>query len=60
MAPALRRSKKVVQHLVIFGNPVDGFTHVGPFPSIDAAVAYIDTELHQENCWTAVLHTPAE
>lgn len=51
-------------HIVIIGNPVDGFTHYGPFD--DAAVAtdwadeYVQADKYGLDWWVVDLHDPEE
>lgn len=49
-----------IQFIVIYGNPVDGFTHVGPFANRDDAVAYAEDEPYNGNWWIAMLDAPAQ
>lgn len=44
--------------IMIYGNPCDGFRHVGPFKSHEDAVQYMACEKSSENCWIAELDTP--
>lgn len=48
------------QHVVMYGNPVDGFRIVGPFEDRDAAVQYGESEPSQNDWWIAELDAPAE
>lgn len=47
-----------VRYILIFGNPVDGFTFRGPFPSQVAALEYADAIA--EEWWIAELTPPEE
>ena len=49
-----------IQFIVIYGNPVDGFAHVGPFANRDDAVAYAEDEPYNGNWWIAMLDAPAQ
>lgn len=48
-------------HIIICGNPVDGFRYIGPFDDLEAARNYLatDPELAQGNAWIAGLDIPA-
>lgn len=48
------------QHVVMYGNPVDGFRIVGPFEDRDEAVKYGESEPSQNDWWIAELDAPAE
>jgi hypothetical protein len=50
-------------HIVIYGNPIDGFEYIGPFPNAIAAATYGNTDPHGAeggDWWTCKLHAPAE
>lgn len=47
-------------HVVVYGNPVNGFTFVGPFHDRDDAVKYAENEPYNDNWWIAELDAPAE
>lgn len=49
-------------HIIITGNPVDGFEFIGPFDNVDDALVYLNTDPHllDGDYWTAPLHAPAE
>lgn len=47
-----------IQFIVIYGNPVDGFVHVGPFNSRDDAAQYA-TEDAPADWWIVMLDAPA-
>jgi hypothetical protein len=46
------------QFIVIYGNPADGFSHVGPFDSHDEASTYTATD-EPANWWIVRLDAPA-
>jgi hypothetical protein len=43
-------------HVVIIGNPVDGFSIYGPFKTAPDAVAWAQQEREGEEYWIAPLH----
>lgn len=45
-----------MKYILIFGNPVDGFTFRGPFDTVEDAIAYGDPIA--EEWWTAELTPP--
>ena len=46
------------QHIVITGNPVDGYRYYGPYESHDAAVQAANGSLRLDiDWWIASLHT---
>lgn len=47
------------QFIVIYGNPTDGFNHVGPFSCRDDAVNYAESEPYNGNWWITRLDAPA-
>ena len=47
-------------HVVLMGNPEDGFVVVGPFPDRTDAARYIGTDQSGETMWTVELHKPAK
>jgi hypothetical protein len=49
-----------MQHVMLIGNPADGFVVVGPFPDHDAAVRYMETDPEKESMWIVELHAPAQ
>lgn len=52
-------------HIIIMGNPVDGFRYIGPFDCIEDARLYIETEAASDatydgpNMWIAELDLPS-
>ena len=46
-------------HIIVMGNPSDGFRFIGPFDDIEDARQYLETEASKENCWIAMLDVPA-
>ncbi len=44
-----------MKHIIIFGNPVDGFEYVGPFDDAEAANEYAERYLSGGNDWWVVL-----
>lgn len=59
--PAILEHNSDLPHIVICGNPVDGFRYIGPFPSAVAAATYINTDPHlpDGDVWMAELDGPA-
>jgi hypothetical protein len=49
-----------MSHILIYGNPIDGFNYVGPFKNSDAALHYMKTEPHKSNIWMVMLQTPSK
>jgi translation initiation factor RLI1 len=47
------------QHIIVYGNPSDGFRFIGPFSNRERAENYLDTEISRENMWIAELDEPA-
>lgn len=45
-------------YILIFGNPVDGFQVVGPFPTREAADAYRDTGPNPDRVTLTRLYAP--
>lgn len=44
-------------HIIITGNPVDGFEDDGPFADVGAAIGFANTDAHMDGqWWTAPLH----
>jgi hypothetical protein len=41
----------VRQVIIITGDPVDGFSYIGPFEDYDAAVFYTDTVFDRYDTW---------
>lgn len=48
----------MTKYILIFGNPVEGFTFRGPFDTQEEAVDYADPIM--EEWWTAELTLPEE
>ena len=48
------------QFIVIYGNPAEGFTYVGPFASHDDAVDYAQVDNAPSDWWIILLQQPAE
>jgi hypothetical protein len=48
-------------HIIVFGNPVAGFEHVGPFDCREDACDYADQHLadHGADYWIVMLQIPA-
>ena len=44
-------------YIVIKGDPVDGFSYIGPFNSTDDAEAYMDAESN-DTTWMLQLESP--
>lgn len=50
-----------MKYIIIYGDPVDGFTFVGPFYCRDEAVNYAERDGDRFNVWCiAELNAPAE
>lgn len=47
------------QYILIYGNPVDGFQVVGPFPTREAADAYRDEGPYPDRVTLTRLYSPA-
>lgn len=47
-----------MQQIIVLGNPVAGFTYVGPFEDEDAATEYADGFI-DDDWWLAELAPPA-
>lgn len=49
-------------HLIVTGNPVDGFIYHGIFANVEAAVSFAEKEIDSGDWWVApmVLHTVPE
>jgi hypothetical protein len=50
---------KTEQFIIIYGNPIDGLSHVGPFYSRDDAIEYAISEPYNGNWWISMLEAPA-
>jgi hypothetical protein len=51
-----RRNKHMDTHVVIVGNPIDGFEIYGPFENEEEAFEY--EESVDTSCWSMPLHAP--
>lgn len=47
-----------MKYILIFGNPVDGFTYLGPFDSTEEANDYADDKIRRDDWWVAILDKP--
>jgi hypothetical protein len=48
-------------HIIITGNPAEGFEFIGPFPSLRDACLYANSDPHMEaDWWVAPCHEPAD
>ncbi len=48
-------------HIVIIGNPIDGFSIIGPFSTFDEAVEWASTDLASNEPWWAMkLESPSD
>lgn len=49
-----------MKHIIIYGNPSDGFTHVGPFEDGEAANTYVENtkNIRNDNWWLVKLESP--
>lgn len=50
----------VVQYAICYGNPVDGFTFIGPFRHRDDAVLYAERDAINGEWWIVELEQPEE
>jgi hypothetical protein len=48
-----------MQFIIIYGNPADGFSHVGPFNSLDEATQYAAAD-KPSDWWVVMLDAPAQ
>lgn len=46
-------------HIVIIGDPVDGFRYYGPFPNWDEASDWTETDCRDCDWWIAPLIAPS-
>ena len=51
---------KKANFIIAYGNPVDGFFYVGPFPTAQIANEYTESELFQGYFWIIELQAPAQ
>ena len=47
------------KHIVIMGNPVDGFTHIGPFECWEDANKYCEDDPSPFDMWVVLLQEPS-
>lgn len=49
-------------HIIVMGNPVDGFEFIGPFPNAATAAEYGNTDPYTDegDWWIAPLHAAAD
>ena len=48
-------------HIVVTGNPVDGFNYIGPFKTADDAIEWADAKSDLEgDWWIAALEAQSE
>lgn len=47
-----------IPHIIITGNPVEGFTYIGPFESAVDAAEHGNTDPELEEWWIAPLEKP--
>ena len=45
--------------IVVMGNPVDGFIHIGPFDTFEDGTDYMEEERHNADMWLVLLQEPA-
>jgi len=50
----------MTMHIVILGDPINGYTFVGPFPTKADAELYIDEDGSDDCAWTVMLTAPGE
>lgn len=48
------------QHVIVHGNPVDGLSFIGPFPTGSDAMEWGDKHLQDEDWWIAPIEPPKE
>lgn len=53
-------STATLPHIIVQGNPLDGFTFTGPFAGPVTAVEYADDANLKGEWWIAPLHPPRE
>lgn len=46
-------------HVIMTGNPVDGFNHFGPFDTHEEAVKFIDQQSDEIEVWVVPVLAPA-
>lgn len=47
-------------HIVILGDPINGFTFIGPFDTRADADEYIEKDGSDETAWTVMLTAPGD
>jgi hypothetical protein len=56
----MRRTDGSTQCLIVTGNPKDGFTHIGPFKTTQAALEYSEDCFKHQTWWIIDLIKPAK
>lgn len=46
-------------HIIMIGNPGDGFYAVGPFEDVEDALRYMEAEFSRADMWIMELQAPA-
>jgi hypothetical protein len=52
--------KNSLPHVVLLGNPLDGFDIVGPFDAVDEAIEWAEHNVDSDCWWTTQLIGPKE
>lgn len=47
-------------HVIMTGNPADGFAVIGPFNNAEEASEYADEHFREEEWWLLPLHAPED
>jgi hypothetical protein len=47
-------------HIVILGDPINGFTYIGPFPTKADADEYVDNDASDDYAWIVMLTAPGD
>lgn len=48
------------QYIIVYGDPANGFTYIGPFEYPGDATRYAEQEIHDEYWWIAPIEQPEE
>ena len=47
------------KYILVFGNPIDGFTCYGPFKTSEMAHSFVEiSNAHKSDYWVMILHPP--
>ena len=49
-----------MKYILVFGSPVDGFEHIGPFDSAEDAYNYAEMHFCGSDWWLILLQEPAK